>query len=118
MTDEQLQSLSSQVIELGQWIGCTDMFGSEQWDRILAATRDSLAGKGYDPTDRATLEHCFVAAHQCLSSTYYAPGMMRGPCVGMLWAQAEIYRRCLTGEAPLVSLAEMLHLPAIDLPAV
>lgn len=114
MTDDQLQAMGEHVRRMGSQMGCDDMFGSAQWDRFAAASRDSLAEKGFDPNDRATLEHCFYAAACCLTATFYAPGLMRGPCCGALWAQAEMYRRWLQGETPIVRPEEMPALPSFD----
>ena len=113
MNDKQLAKMSDQITMFGAMLGCDDMFQTDGWDRFAALTRDAMIEQGLDPHDRPTLERCLFGAFQALSVTYYSPGFMRGPCCGMLWAPAELYRRWLAGETPLVTDEQMAKLPAV-----
>ena len=113
MTDAQIKAMADQITMIGVTMGCDTMFATDGWDRFAALTRDAMIEQGLDPHDRPTLERCMFGAYQALSTVYYAPGIMRGPCVGMLWAPAELYRRWLQGEAPVVTDEQMAKLPSV-----
>ena len=71
-------------------------------DRLAAGIRDCYVANGLDPTDRSALEGTLMGLWIAM---FQAPGTT--------WAEAEVVRRWLDGELPVVSIEDMLHLPGV-----
>ena len=79
-------------------------------DRIAAIIRDAIVRHGGDPANRDQLFGALVASWCSLKVALQTPML---PIVANIWYQAEVLRRMLDGEVPVISIAEMLGLEGL-----
>lgn len=80
---------------------------TEVADRIAASLRDGMVAKGGNPADTAYLEGALYASWCALRVAAQTP---HGLTLATLWYQAEVFRRMVDGEIPVLSVEEMLGL--------
>ena len=82
------------------------------WDRIAMVARDVFVCLGVDPGDMAALRGAFAGAWLVLNQAVNAPMPIVGYGAGA-WS-AEVIRRWIDGEAPVMSQAEIASLKGLE----
>lgn len=93
------EEITQTLTDLTPQIGGADI-RQEGWDRMSAAVREAMIGCGLDPSDMEQLKAYLLGSYMAFKQMMQN-AMVIGPAPQVLWCQAMIVNKWVTGELPM-----------------
>lgn len=85
----------------------------EIWEQNAAVMRDALVSLGLDPSEEEVLKSGLLASYLALGHCVNSHIIM-GPALTLCFVQASVYAKWISGEMPVMSMADILELQAMS----
>ena len=96
---------------------CAEKYGMdfppEVFEQNASVLRDAMVSMGVEPSDREILESMLLASFLCLGHVVNSVVSI-GPALPLSFIQTQVLRMWLDGEMPILSMADVLELKAIE----
>lgn len=88
-------------------------FPPEAFEQHASILRDAMVSAGIDPSDRLALDAMLLGSFLCLGHVVNSMVSI-GPALPMSFIQCKVLAMWLDGEMPVLSMADVLELKAIE----